>query len=79
MEKKIRDVILEAAKASGWTTYRLAKEAGLSPSHLGRWLNPNRGDHQTSITTQNLERIMRALDLQLTKKETKKGKNGHKK
>lgn len=62
---QIRQAVITARDARGWTTYRLAKAAGLEPSHVARWLDPNRSDHQPTITTARLGRLMQALDLQI--------------
>lgn len=45
----------------GWTAYRLAKEADLSPDPVYKFLRGERG-----VTTATLEPIMRVLGMELT-------------
>lgn len=74
---QIRQAVIAARDARGWTTYRLARAAGLEPSHVARWLDPSRADHQPTITTARLERLMQALELTVAPKKIKNFQKKH--
>ena len=61
----MRTAVLAAMRRKGWSAYRLGKEAGIDPSHVARWLDASRADHQPHITTKRLEPILAALGLSI--------------
>jgi len=61
----IRAVVLAAMTKKGWTAYRLGQEAGLNASHVARWLDETRADHQPHLTTKRLEPILAALGIKV--------------
>lgn len=65
----IREQIIARQKELGWTNYRLAKNAGLTPSTLTRYLNDQQVCHQPHINTSTLEPLLKALGMEIVVKE----------
>lgn len=61
----LRAAVIAAMQAKGWTAYRLGQEAGLNASHVARWLDETRTDHQPHLTTKRLEPILTALGIKV--------------
>jgi hypothetical protein len=67
MKKRIdiRAAVIARRDELGWTNYRLAKEAGLPPSDVARWLDDTTAYHRPHLTTARLEPILLALGLRI--------------
>lgn len=61
----IRATVIKRRDELGWTNYRLAKEAGIAPSDVARWLDDTTNYHRPHLTTARLEPILTALGLKI--------------
>jgi plasmid maintenance system antidote protein VapI len=58
------DQLRKAIAGDGRTLYRLAKESGITPSVLGRFIANERG-----LTTTTLDKLVEVLAVELTKRQ----------
>ena len=63
LAKLIRQIIIKRKNEIGWSDYELAKQSGLRPHQISRWLNDQRADHQPTVSTHTLEPILESLGL----------------
>jgi transcriptional regulator with XRE-family HTH domain len=67
---KILSALRKAMRTGGKSRYQLAKETGIDPAALSRFIN----DEGVGMGVENAEKLAEALGLDITIKAPKKGK-----
>ena len=67
--QKVSDQIRAAIDAAGVTRYRISKDTGISESMLSRFMGGSRG-----LSMEALDTLGEYLDLEVVRRETRKGR-----